>query len=443
MEKTGFERYGLSSNPFRDLTSESIDNVDIFHVEQELDDDLRLIKEELFDKENKAVIAILGGHGVGKTQRLLLVANEAKRNNYFYVYLNMSTETRWTVAAILDAMINSSNLSSLQKAVSAPKWYKDLVKTKKMVKKKYNPQIIAKVIVDALNENTPSCLLLNDLNNLRDTADMNEFVRVLTIIADNIDPGVLIMMSSNLVYFKNFMKRYVNLNQRINQKFAVPALDNNEAGLVLAKRMIEKRLVDNLDPLYPFTEKSVGLLNDEANGNPRDLLKISSIVLSEASEKKAMVVDETLTADLINMIMNKQLNIDYDEVKQKKDLVVKPKKAKKESERMTRASKIPISKLGAAMGCKAPIPSSNPGIKMYSSPKVKSEINSKNVRGENKDISDNPFSNKSKIPNNANSVRVKCPKCGRVFTFEVVENQQKLRCPNLDCDFIGKIKKKT
>lgn len=436
MEKTGFERYGLSSNPFRDLTSESIDNVDIFHVEQELDDDLRLIKEELFDKENKAVIAILGSRGVGKTQRLLLVANEAKRNNYFYVYLNMSTETRWTVAAILDAMINSSNLGSFQKAVSAPKWYKDLVKTKKMVKKKYNPQIIAKVIVDALNENTPSCLLLNDLNNLRNTADMNEFVRVLTIIADNIDPGVLIMMSSNLVYFKNFMKRYVNLDQRINQKFVVPALDNNEAGLVIAKRMIEKRLVDNLDPLYPFTEKSVGLLNDEAEGNPRDLLKISSIVLSEASEKKAMVVDETLTADLINTITNKQLNINYDEVKQKNDLIVKPKKVKKVSERMTRDSKIPISKSGATMGCKAPIPSSNPGIKMHSSPKVKSKINSKNVRGDGKSIKE------SKIPN-PYSVRVKCPKCERVFTFEVVENQQKLRCPNLDCDFIGKIKKKT
>jgi len=109
-EKTGYERFGLRSNPFRDLSSESLENVDIFHVVQELDENLNRIKEEIFYKENKAFIAILGGLGAGKTERLLLAANEGRKQNAFVVFQSMSMETRWAIEGILESITKETHL---------------------------------------------------------------------------------------------------------------------------------------------------------------------------------------------------------------------------------------------------------------------------------------------------------------------------------------------
>jgi len=47
LRKGGYERYGLTGNPFRDLSSDSIENVDIFHVHQSIDDSITNIMEEV------------------------------------------------------------------------------------------------------------------------------------------------------------------------------------------------------------------------------------------------------------------------------------------------------------------------------------------------------------------------------------------------------------
>ncbi len=61
MEKSGYERYGLSGNPFRDLSSENLEDVELYHVNQSIDKDLSGIVDEIFGKENKAVIGDIGG----------------------------------------------------------------------------------------------------------------------------------------------------------------------------------------------------------------------------------------------------------------------------------------------------------------------------------------------------------------------------------------------
>lgn len=403
MFKTGYDYYGLSGNPFRDLSSESLENVDIFHVVQDLDDELKIIKNEIFEKENKAVIAVLGGYGVGKTERLLLAKSEAESNGFYCVFRNMSNETRWTVASVMDQMINDTNkkLGFFKRIFNPPKWYKNILKTRKKVTTNYDPEEIGHVIVKALNENTPSFLLLNDLHNLQQPADLDNFVRVLHVIADHSDPGVLTMMSSDSSFFKNLMNRHPSMNERINRKIIVPPLDNNEAGLLIAKRMLDKRLVDSIEPLYPFTEESVAVINDEAAGNARQLLKIASLVIDNASQSKLMTIDGFTTRDILKIGENQKLDIDFEEEKEKSDIapIWNPKKNKK----LRKSKKIAV------------IPKNNTGAKPANNPL--------------------PISNSSEIK----SIRVKCPKCAKNFTFEVKDSNEQMRCPNPQCDFIGKI----
>jgi len=400
MIKTGYDRYGLSGNPFRDLSSESLENVDIFHVVQELDHEIKIIKDEIFEKENKAAIAILGGYGVGKTERLLLVKNEAKNNGFFSVFKNMSNETRWTIASVVDEMIYDANkkLSFFKRIFSPPKWYKNILKIRKKVTINYDPEEVGHVIVKALNENAPSFLLLNDLHNLSQPADLDNFVQVLHVIADNSEPGVLTMLSSDIGFFENLMVRHPSMNERINRKFIVPSLNNNEAGLMIAKRMLDKRLVDNIEPLYPFTEEAVAIMNYEANGNARKLLKIASIIIDTATQRKMMTIDGPTTREILKVSENKKLDVDFDEEKSDITIVETPAEVKS-------LNKIKISSSKKIKPVKKPM--SNPL----------------------------PIQNYSGIK----SIRVKCPKCAKVFTFEVSSSTEQMRCPNPLCDFVGKI----
>lgn len=166
MKDKVYERYGLSSNPFRDLSSESLENIDIFHIHQDVDDELSRMKEEVSYLENKAFVCVLSGLGMGKTERLLLTANEAKENNLFYILRNMTFETQWVIGGILDIILNQEKVGFYSKFISKPKWYKDVVKVKKASKISYDPELAGRVIAQALNENAPSFLLINDFHHI-------------------------------------------------------------------------------------------------------------------------------------------------------------------------------------------------------------------------------------------------------------------------------------
>ena len=134
MEKTGFERYGLSGNPFRDLSSENLEDVDIFHVPQSIDKDINEIREETLNKENKAVIALMGGLGAGKTERLLLLKNEASRRGAFCVMGGVTTESQWMVRNILESMSDKKSAGGLKGSKSG-KWIKEIKKASKTISK--------------------------------------------------------------------------------------------------------------------------------------------------------------------------------------------------------------------------------------------------------------------------------------------------------------------
>lgn len=448
MQTVSYDRYGLMSNPFRNLSSETIDNVDIFHVNQSIDNEMKVIKDEVFNKENKAVVVILGGQGVGKTERLMLAANEYKKNNCFFVLRDVESKAKWVINGIIDSMLQNVK----KKAFGAPEWYKNLNKIKKNLNS-YSFEAISKAIAQVLNENVPSCLLLNDLHNMPMSKSLDLFLRVFHSIIDNLDPGVLVMISCETDYFKGLIKSYPSVDQHINRKFLVQPLNNNEAGLMIAKRMLDKRLVDNIESLYPFTQDSVAILNQEAEGNPRNLLKTISFVIDNAAQRKVMTVEEDLTRELLQIRMNKRLDVKVEKSKPMVEPVsAQPEIGEKIVKPVTlheiRENPVSMNPNNPSLDVSSEVDIGGIDFETHvvdssiSSPVVNPDYASRDL------VPDVPVKTVKKSNGNVvskkkkgepHSIRVKCPKCSKIFSFEVDDDTEELRCPNPKCDFIGKI----
>lgn len=286
-----YDRYGLTSNPFRDLASESLSDVEIYHVRMRIDDSLATIKDEVLEKENRAVVALVGPLGAGKTQRLLLAAAEAKDRTAFVVYFEVTQKAAWVLKGLAQEIQKTSQLGGLSKTFASPGWYREIGALVARKDTGYDPVAAGKAIARALNENAPAFLLLNDLHNLTSTTEAVVFARTIQEIADSIRPGVLVMFGAYPVYLEALTRAQPALVSRINRTFHLQALTDEEAGLLLAKKLLAKRLVEELDALFPFEPEAVGLLNRAVGGNPRRLLEIADRALEYGVEHRSYRID--------------------------------------------------------------------------------------------------------------------------------------------------------
>ncbi len=312
MVKTGYERYGLSGNPFRDLSSENLEDIELYHVTQSVDADIQSIRDEALEKENKAVIALLGGLGAGKTERLLLLKKEAMKKGAFWAMGGVTTETSFMIRGILESILENSKAMKKSKFVT-PLWLRKVQKSYKRVLKEYDPDEVGSTIANAMNANAPSFLLINDLHRLPEKEDMEQFLQTLYVITNKIQPGVLVVLSGDERYFQGVMIGHPTLNERINRKLVIPRLTNQEASLVVAKRLLAKRLVDDMDALYPFTPEAIGALNAATKGNPRMLLKFADHLIDNAVKARVVQIDDDIVKvmfeqkDTVQLLYDSQL----------------------------------------------------------------------------------------------------------------------------------------
>jgi type II secretory pathway predicted ATPase ExeA len=294
-----YDRYGLTSNPFRELAAESLSDVEIYHVRTRIDEAIASIKEEVLEKENRAVVALVGPLGAGKTQRLLLAASEGHERKAFVVYFEVTQKTAWVLKGLAQEIQEAAKKGGLTKTFSTPAWFREVGALLSLKEQSYDPVKAGKTIAKALNESTPSFLLLNDLHNLTSTTEAVAFARTLQEIADAIKPGVLVMFGAYPTYMEALSKAQPALVSRINRTFSLPALSDEEAGLLLAKKLLAKRLVEELEPLFPFEKDAVALLNRAVGGNPRRLLEIADRVLEYAVEHRSYRID----ADVVEAVL--------------------------------------------------------------------------------------------------------------------------------------------
>jgi len=292
-----YDRFGLLGNPFRDLASEGLSDVELFHVNLPVDESLAPIKEEVFAKENKTVVAIIGNQGAGKTERLLLASSEGTARGAYVVYYDISEKVSWVLPGLAQRMLDGASLGGFSKIFSAPPWYRALAPLAKPATsaKGYDPIAAGKALAAALNARAPSFLLLNDLHNLATVPEADAFAKTLQELFDSIQPGVLVMFGSFPGYFAALSKKYPALVSRINRTVFLPTMSTEEAGLMLAKKLLAKRLVESLDPLYPFDRPSVEALNASAMGNPRRLLELADRALEYAASHRSY----RITPDLV------------------------------------------------------------------------------------------------------------------------------------------------
>jgi len=291
MAKVSYDRYGLTANPFRDLASESLEDVEIFHVRLQVDDVLRGVKEEVLEKENRAVIAITGPLGSGKTQRLRLAEAEGKERGAFTALVDVPARSKLAVKAIADALSKASNVGGFSAALGGPAWLRELHGVAAGKSGEWDAGRAGKAIAQALNEHAPAFLLLNDLHNLAPAAEVQPIARVLQAVADAIRPGVLVMFACYPSFFAALTQAYPALGSRINRTLELPVISDDEAGLLLAKKLLAKRLVEEMDPLYPFDREAVEAMNQAAGGNPRRLLETADRVMEAAVAQRVYRID--------------------------------------------------------------------------------------------------------------------------------------------------------
>jgi hypothetical protein len=272
----------------------------------------------------------------------------------------------------------------------------------------------------------------------------------------------MIMIVSDKNFFENLMDSYPSLNQRINRKIIVPHLTNDEASLLLAKRILEKRMVEDVEPIYPFTQEGVDLLNSEINGNPRQLIRIADLVIEFAAKRRAIMIDEGIVSEFITLGKNKQLNIRFEE----EEPVVKPmvltnpsyEKSFINSNMNVKSSVRKSKKSSLFAGFRRSKKSKQKSISnnFFNNSKYHMDSNSSNNNGivvaKLNDNSSINYAEKKTSKNknkkslskknikiktqNSNSMsNIKCPNCEKIFSMELDNTTEMLSCPY--CDFMG------
>lgn len=296
LERRGYERFGLTTNPFQGLTSDNLKDITLYHVEQPVDISLRTIKEEVLDERRKSFVTLVGSFGSGKTERLRVALDEADRVGALGAYVQLRKGASWSVAEIARALKDSADLSTFAKNVNPPAWYRGLKVLEKDLTSGYDAEAAGKAIAAALNDNAPAFLCLNDLHNLEGSDEEKDFFQTLHTVANELRPGTMVMMTAYPEYERRVQKIAPQFASRVDRVFPVKPFDDDEAALLLAKRMPAHRLVEDLDPLFPFTPGSIVAMNNVAGRNPRTLLKLADAVLEEAVRRRAYLVDEEIVA---------------------------------------------------------------------------------------------------------------------------------------------------
>jgi hypothetical protein len=168
----------------------------------------------------------------------------------------------------------------------------ELHRVAKSAGKGYDPDRAGIAIANALNQNAPAFLLLNDIHGLVKGEDSDRFLQVLHTMFDRIEKGVMVAITSSESYFDYLMTGQESLLSRINKRLVVQPLNDQEAGLMIAKRLLAKRVVDDMPALYPFTDSAIKAMNFAARGSPRELLKVADKVVEEAARRKMIQIND-------------------------------------------------------------------------------------------------------------------------------------------------------
>lgn len=279
-----YSRFQLKMNPFTQLSSEGIENVEELHVSQNVDS---RIAEAIANVMEGASIAIslIGDLGTGKTQRLKGIRNIARSAGglALYVKVDSSDIIRTTLDIFGDfgPVESAGFFDSLRRSMGRRK------DTYVLTRENYDSSELGETLKGSIGMYPLSCLLLDEMENimLASEKDLILFFEMLRQFISAMPPGCLFIVASTPEGFNSMQRLFPAFVVRFHYQLRSEGLSDEEAVELTRKRLEKERKEgkEPLNPIYPFDESAVHLANDMARGNPRILLRVLQIVLSSAA----------------------------------------------------------------------------------------------------------------------------------------------------------------
>ena len=277
--QAGYLRWLLIGNPFAQLSSEGLDEVTPFHVETEVDRELRELVVNTLESGEKAIIVLMGEFGSGKTQRLRFIAEQIDWADRFYVKVDSDD---WAdVARSIMGAVRSSILDRLLMKKVGEEAFSD-------------PLRVGRDVAAELNSRGYVLFMLDEIENVltgtrKDAAAFAKFLRELY---QRLDGGKVILIACVPEAIRIIGSFLENLGARI---LSVGPVSPEAAVEIIRRRMAHYRIeAASPNPYYPFTERVVRLIAERANYNPRAMIRIARALLSHVTvgEGGKVAIDE-------------------------------------------------------------------------------------------------------------------------------------------------------
>jgi ABC-type dipeptide/oligopeptide/nickel transport system ATPase component len=295
-----YERFHLKENPFTQLSSEGIQNIEDIHVSQKVD---ARIAEAIANVGEGASIALVlvGDLGTGKTQRLKGIRNVIEDTGGLAIYLKVdSSDIIRTTADIFDYFVPEETPSGFFDRFRS----KESEEVYVLTIENYDSSELGETLKENMSAYKLSTLLLDELENIMmaPEKELILFFEMLRQFISAMPYGCLFMVGCTPEGFTRMQELFPAFVVRFHYQLHAVALSEKESTELVQKRLelVRESGKESINPVYPFDESAIHLANDMANGNPRILLRILQIVLSSAAcDELVDLIDDRYVSSVI------------------------------------------------------------------------------------------------------------------------------------------------
>ncbi|ASJ10615.1 ATPase [Thermococcus sp. P6] len=298
-----YEVYGISRNPFEQLASEGIKDVESIHVYQEVDMRLQMILSEVIGNKSSIAFSIVGPLGTGKTQRLKTVMKGIEENRGKAIYVKVDTNdilklTRDVFHALKPP---KSRTNLFLENISRKLGFIDRLERMLSDRKEYKSRDIAELLAEQLGKYPYCALLLDELENMQSAGEREkiQFFEMLRHFISNMPQGCVVAFACVPEAYEEYTKLFPAFFMRLHYEFRLRTMSVEETYELVKKRLNLVRVRDTDDPLYPFTEEAVKLIHELGKGNPRQILRLLHYVLSEAAKHRFDPIDDYVVTTIL------------------------------------------------------------------------------------------------------------------------------------------------
>jgi len=298
-----YEVYGLAKNPFDQLASEGIEDVERVHVYQDVDMRIQMALSEVLGSGSSIAMSIVGPLGTGKTQRLKNIGKliESKRGKVIYVKVDTTDILKLTRDIFHSLKPPKSRTNIFLENLSRKLGFIDRLEKMLSDTKEYKSREIAELLTEQLSKYPYCAFLLDELENMQTAREHEkiQFFEMLRHFISNMPKGCVFAFACVPEAYEEYKKVFPAFFMRLHYEFKLRTMRIDETFELVKKRLNKVRKKDTTDPLYPFTEEAIRLIHELGKGNPRQILRLLHYVLSEAAKHRFDPIDEYVVTTIL------------------------------------------------------------------------------------------------------------------------------------------------